>query len=224
MDITQKYIFSGLVLVFAMAGLVFAILSEQLQIFAKYRGVLRKKIAGGYNSAMKIMVVNRLGAVIYFLLIGFSIESGASSGALLIGYSFAMLILFVANSVLFYRLKIYLLKSDSGITLLPLTELPRGIILASFFATTFNLLGLTLPWLAGSYYQEFRLTLANMSFVFNSIFTIINVYYIEHRFALAVDEEASEIHSFLFSIVVSRIFASFFMSIVFGMLYAFTVQ
>ena len=46
-------------------GLAVCVLTDQLQLVAKVNGSLKNKVAR-YNSAMKIMVVNRLGAVLLF--------------------------------------------------------------------------------------------------------------------------------------------------------------
>ena len=46
----------------ALIGLQLAIFSDYYQPIAKYQGSVINRVAGGYNLAMMIMVVNRLGA------------------------------------------------------------------------------------------------------------------------------------------------------------------
>jgi hypothetical protein len=49
----------------------------------------------------------------------------------------------------------------------------------ALLAVTFNLIGLTLPHLGASIFTDYRMTIANFGFIFNSCFTLISVFFIE---------------------------------------------
>ena len=191
----------------ALAGLVFAIFADHLQIIAKYMGSQTKRIAGGYNLAMKVMVANRLGAVLYFLLIGFSIDNGLASSTLAIGLSLAIASLVLPTIGILIWLQRRLNAERTGFRVFDLSAWPRTIVFATFMATVLNLLGLTVPWIASATFPELRLTLANTSFLFNTLFTVINVFYIEHKLAQIVDEATEEIHGFVVGVIFARLMA-----------------
>lgn len=191
----------------ALFGLAVAIFSDHLQIIAKYQGALRLRVAAGYNLAMKVMVLNRVGAVLYFLLLSFNIDNGLSPHKLKLGLGFLIISVSIPTVGLIVWLQKRISSSGASLNVLDSTQWPKAIVVASFFATVLNLLGLTLPWVAATNYPELRLTLANTSFLFNTAFTVINVFYIEHRFAQLVDAEAVQIHSFVAGVVAARLLA-----------------
>jgi hypothetical protein len=191
----------------ALAGLVLAILTDHLQILAKYQGAVKQRVAGGYNLAMKIMVINRFGAVMYFMLIAFNIDNGLSFMKLAIGLAFAVGSLVIPTLALIFWLQRRAGATGSLLVRLDTSNWPKTITFASFLATSFNLLGLTIPWIAGAAYPDFRLTLANSSFVFNTIYSIINVFYIEHAFARLVDSRSTQIRGFVIGVMIARLAA-----------------
>ena len=185
-------------------GLIISLCTEQSQIVAKTRSVFIGKIATGYMSAMRIMIVNRFGAILYVFFIGLAIDLGIENQTLLIvpiiasvavlGYN----LLLVANRAKILRF----VESDKE------PSLPKIIILvgcryafASFLATLFNILGLTLPFLLSNTFPEYRLSLANSGFLLNAFFTMINVLVIETRYAAIVDEGSHE-DAYRFSVAI----------------------
>ena len=87
-------------------GLAVCVLTDQLQLVAKVNGSLKNKVAGGYNSAMKIMVVNRLGAVLYFFTSSLYIESAANPKSINIIYILGILLsVFLIGTASLYYLK-----------------------------------------------------------------------------------------------------------------------
>lgn len=203
----------NLLFVAAMAGLVFAIAADHFQIIAKYQGAVNRRVAAGYNLAMKTMVLNRFGAVIYFMLLAFNIENGLSQTTLAIGLAAALCSLAFPTLALLFWLQRSSGENGSLLNRLDTENWPKGVMFASFLGTIFNLLGMTIPWIAGAAYPEFRLTLANSSFVFNTIYSIINVFYIEHRFALLIDRDSTEVRGFVFGVMVARLAAIITVSI-----------
>lgn len=191
----------------ALIGLAMAILADHLQIIAKYMGSQTQRIAGGYNLAMKVMVANRSGAVLYFLLIAFNIDNGLDPDTLVIGLALTIAIIALPTVVLLVWLQRRLDGQGSNFRVLDTAQWPKTIVIATLFATCLNLLGLTVPWIASASYPELRLTLANTSFLFNTLFTIVNVFYIEHHLARIVDEGAEQIHGFVSGVIVARLIA-----------------
>jgi hypothetical protein len=104
-------------------------------------------------------------------------------------------------------------RVDAVVWVLDVAHWPKPIVVAAFLATILNLLGLTLPWVAAATFPEHRLTLANTSFLFNTVFTIINVFLIEHRFARLIDAEAVKIHGFVAGVIMARLLAIFIVGI-----------
>ncbi|MEJ6403193.1 hypothetical protein [Yoonia sp. 2307UL14-13] len=195
--------------VVALLGFALAMLADHLQILAKYNGAVNKRVAGGYNLAMKVMVANRVGAVLYFLLMAFNVDNGLSAHTLAVGLAVTVGCIAVPTVGLMIWLQKQLKAQGSALSVLDVSHWPKAIVIATFCATSLNILGLTLPWIAGATYPELRLTLVNTSFLFNTFFTVINVFYIEHHFARLVDREAHQIHGFVAGVMAAR-FASFF--------------
>lgn len=199
---------SVVLLILAMIGLAIAILSDHLQIIAKYEGALRGRVAGGYNLAMKIMVLNRLGAAGYFLLISFNIDKGLTSGVLGPALSITVVSVSIPTALLLIWLQHRIDRNGEGGRVFDASTWPKSLLAAVFLATCCNLLGLTIPWIAGAAYPNLRLTLSNTSVLFNALFTAVNVFYIEHQFANLVDRGERNLYKFVAAVTVSR-FASF---------------
>lgn len=199
-------------LALAFFGLFACILTDHFQIIVKYNGSKNKRVAFGYNRAMKVMVFNRMGAVIFFLFVAFSIDRGTGPNLLINGFSIILFILCIPT-FLFYRLIHRDIKENSPTTE-KLNNISIFIIINSFFATILNILGLTMPWIAAAIYSEFRLTLANTSFLFNTFYTLLNVFYIEHRLASYIDTASDEIVRFVTYVIIGRFLALLLMSIV----------
>lgn len=198
---------SNILLVIGLFGLSFAILAEQAQLLAKHHGSITKHVAQGYNLAMKIMVANRFGAVIYSLLIAFNIDNGLAPSKLATGYAVTITLLAIPTIIMLIILQKTIKDTGSKIHVLDRSHWPHYIVIATFLAISFNLLGFTLPWLAGAAYPDMRLTLANTSFLFNTIFTMINVFFVEHHFAKLVDSDKNEIHGFAAGVLIARLTA-----------------
>lgn len=187
----------------ALLGLLIAVFTDHLQTVAKYRGAKRNKIASGYNQAMKIMVLNRIGAVLYFLFLSFSIDNGVDTVQLKFGLGAVSVICAVPVLLTFLLLDRKLPENNIG-GAINFKNYPFKIMVAAFIATTFNNLGLTIPWIAASIFPDFRLTLANTSFLFNTIFTVINVFYIEQKLASIIDANHVDLENFTSGLIIAR--------------------
>lgn len=201
----------------ALIGLAICIFADQMQTFAKYRGALANTIAGGYNRAMKIMVVNRIGAVLYNLTNAYNVDHGLPPSLLSRGLGLTIFLMGIAALLLLVWMYVDVRRTHPTIELFDVKRWPLALITATFFATAFNLLGLTIPWVAAASMPEMRLTLANTSFLFNTIFTVINVFYIEHLFARLADKRDSNIHQFVAAVIAARLLAFILVGAVLGL-------
>lgn len=193
-------------LLISLLGLIFAMFTEQLQLIAKYQGALRNTVAGGYNNAMKIMVMNRLGGVLYFLFMAFAIDLGTQAETVALYTGLSAIALAMLSGIVFIRL------IDDRLALLAdlriIEHAGRRVVYLSFFANIFNILGLTVPMILSAWVPEFRLTLANTGFFFNIIFTVINIFIIENHIAKLIDVKASTLKEFTRLIFLSRFAAA----------------
>lgn len=84
--------YSHAMLAIACFGLLVAMVFEQAQIVAKYRGARRGVVATGYNNAMKLLVANRFGAVTYLFFVALAIDLGIAPGTLAAGLAATLLL------------------------------------------------------------------------------------------------------------------------------------
>ena len=192
---------SQIFIVIAVLGLTTAVILDQLQVVAKVQGAAKSKIASGYHNAMKLLVLNRVGAVFYFTSIAIIIETkhGAETVQSVMFYALLLIVLFLTFGLGFYRRK----------KILTLKLRMSRLTAASMVANFCNLIGLTVPWLLGSYFMEYRLMLANTSFIVNSLYTVINVLYLEKILADAIDESPEDVSVVAGELVIGRLFAAF---------------
>lgn len=165
-------------------GLAISIIVEQAQLIAKYRGVAQKKVAGGYNAAMKIMVLNRFGAVMYFLLISLSIDLGMRAERIGKFFVFAILGVGVFNFCVIIKL---IQENKLRVCEVFFEGVRSTPIIMSMIAALFGILGLTFPMLLSAENPDLRLTMANTGFLLNTVFTIITVFFVESHLAEIID-------------------------------------
>ena len=193
-----------LALVLSVIGLLIATFMEQIQLVMKYFGATKGRVAWGYNLAMKVLVVNRLGAVCFLLFMGFSIDAGTPARSVTLAFAIGFAILTVLNlSIgLWFHNRASVSKAGKA------TQAERQFAALSAIAGGFNLLGFSIPLILGSLYPEFRLTLANLSFIFNSVCTVLIVFVIEHHMAKLIDENSERLGVFSYLVIVARAPAS----------------
>ena len=188
----------------ASIGLALCIMVEQSQLLLKYAGALQAKVAGGYNNAMKIMVLNRFGAVLYFFIIAIVIDVGMPASTIAIGFVVAIISVGLFDLVVFIRV-----ASQESLIFAQLfaTERSGFPILMAAVASVFGILGLTLPMLLSAQNPELRLTMANTGFLLNSIFTILTVFFVESYFANLIDRgsDREQIARFVAAVFLTRL-------------------
>lgn len=83
----------------------------------------------------------------------------------------------------------------------------RLAILGAFVATLFSLVGLTIPLIWSAANPELRLTLANSGFLFNSLFTLINVFLVESEIARMIDGQCARLRPMVQGLYTMRFLA-----------------
>jgi len=209
----------------ACAGLWLSLSTEQSQIVAKTKNALAGRIATGYMRAMQIMILNRLGTIIYTLCLSLSIEIGISNQKLLMVSMFSCCGVFIYNLFLLLRrrniLKFNGSEADYSISKI-LFHQKIYILLAVYSATLLNVLGLTIPMLLSNSIPDYRLTLSNTGFLLNTGFTLVNVLIIERNFARLIDVRAhGDTYIFVTSVFTMRLTALFTALAVLSLFYVY---
>ena len=182
-------------------SLAFAQLCEQYQIPLKLFSARKDKVATGYNNAMKSMVINRCFIIIYLFSISFSIENGASS-SIIFKSAITAFIIWTILSFMLFKYTITKLKLKVG----ECKWATNRYGWLALIAVTFNLIGLTLPHLGASIFIDYRMTIANFGFIFNTCFTLISVFFIEKVLSSYFDRGTVD-DSAIISILYLRTFA-----------------
>lgn len=164
-------------------GFFFADAAGQAQIFVRVRGATVGRIAMGFQWSTEVLLLNRLGAAAYFLMLSFYIESGGTIERLLLLLSFSLVLIIIFNLWMMLKLAGALKISNWSDTFH--TEV--AVLSAAFVATLFSVLGMTVPYFSGIFFPEYRLTLANSSFVLNTVFTLLIVFVVDKRVASYID-------------------------------------
>ncbi len=180
------------------ASLWLTIFSEYMQVYPKLLGAERKKIAYGYNQAMKVMLFNRAGSAIFFILIALYIEKYA-------GYtkvSDLFQVFFLINTLILILVLYY--------KRLPVTRNVNTNIfgLFCFVAYFFGHMGLTVPFYLAESFPEFRMTLSYSGVLLNTFFTLINTLYIEKKLAGYFDNDIDVAKIFVSKLMFARLLSN----------------
>ena len=199
-------------LLIACFGLVAATFFEQSQLIAKAIGAHRRQIATGYNNAMKLMVANRAGAIGYFFMIAIAIDLGTSAETIQSAFAATMVLIALSSTALFLYHRKLERASTALASFAPTQASAEGFthretlaLWGALGATVLNLAGLTIPMIWSATYPDLRLTLANTGFLFNTIFTLINVFLVESEVARQIDENPAGLHPFVARILLIKI-------------------
>ena len=177
--------------------------AENRQLFARVKGASTGYIANGFQAAMEGMLYNRLGAVIFHFVTSFYIENGGELYLFILAIIASSIALFVYNISLLRDLSVF--RATVTGDLLPRKEY-QILLIASYLAPIFILTGLSFPYALGIIFYDFRLTLANLGFIFNTFFTLLTVLIIDKTIARLIDLNPKIAGAAAHSIVKVRIF------------------
>mgnify|MGYP001426905058 FL=1 len=197
----------NLLLLLVVFGLALAIIPDYYQLIFKKIGFQAGKLATGYNNAMKVMVLNRFGAVLYFLCISFMVDTKTSLSFLFQAYMLSFFVITI--------FAIYIFKKHSN------NYKVNSLIYAAFISDLFNKLGLSIPFILGILLPEYRLTLAQTGFLFNTIYLIINVFIIENDVSKNFDTKGADFKPSFNSIIIGRALSCMVVTLVFTCLFYF---
>ncbi len=184
MTVLEPTIMQGL-LVFIACGFFLLHAAENYQIFARVSGYKKGRIAGGYQSAMEGMLINRVGAVVFHLVTSFYVENGGYVTDFLLSIVVCSFLLLVFNAFLLNKI---ISNTTSELSNMPKIRRDKTLITASYIAPIFILFGLSIPYALGMVFYDYRLTLANTGFLFNTFFTLVTVLIIDKRISAAIDD------------------------------------
>lgn len=213
-------------------GLFVTLAFEIIQIFPKVAGAIVGRNSLGANSALRLLIFNRAGAALFFPSFGFLVDSGWGFSALTLLSILALVsfsVFVMSLNVFFDRyLQIFarLFFADGARASISVEELAGegdsparlGHVDAFWFSALagfFGCLGLTLPMLVGSLFPEYRLTLANTGFVFNSVFSVLTVFVIDRRLSEYCDQRSSELPSFSRATLIGRFAGALLLALVY---------
>ena len=134
------------------------------------------------------MVLNRFGAAFFFTSAGFLVDIGVSSERFLVLFSLAwamvgfLSLLYIRSWRTVYKLAaFYVFGSENGGSDTSVIKFTFRDVLINF-PFIFNLIGISIPVMAASYFPDLRGGLLQIGFVFNSIATLLVVFVVEPKF------------------------------------------
>ena len=190
----------GLLLAISL-GYILANASDQYQIVARLNGALTGKVASGYQLAMEVMLINRVGAAFYFLSTALFIERDGQLGRYIFIIGVSLFVVTVMNAFFLGYVGKRIKVKDK---LIFRQYLSLGIF--SIIAFVFGHAGLTVPYIAGFIWTDYRLTFANSGFVLSSVFTLITTLVIDKKLSKEIDSKSEVLSSLVYAIIVGRVF------------------
>lgn len=208
----------------AVSGLVISIFFEIAQIFPKVAGGVVGKNSIGANAALKTLLMNRIGAAAFYPVIGWKIDSGAGHEEIatlfLLGAFLLTLILF-AMTIIFNRViestASFFFNVNVKLGDQPLISETAGrvvgahggqrFVAAVAVAGVFGHIGMFGPLLLAAVFPSYRLMISQMGFIFNSIFSVMSVFYIDRRLSSLCEEGSRNLVDFGRYVLVGRMIA-----------------
>jgi hypothetical protein len=185
-------------------GLFLATLVDSAQLFVKTKGISTGKVAGAYNNAMKIMLLNRLGAILFVSGSSILIDNNISGFGLIQLYFAPIILILISYLIIMYKRRLFKIR----------------INFLYVFMYILNLLSLMLPYYLAANSQSWTLTLSNSGFLLNTIVTFINLFVVEKKLASILDSKSQQlVRPFESEIMCSRLVAAIFVLSCLGFYY-----
>ena len=192
-------------------GYFLANAADQYQIVARLNGAEVGKVASGYQLAMEVMLINRIGAAFYFLATALFIESGGNLSHYVFSIGVALILVTSVNIYLLYPILKGMRVSDNQAP-----SMFSSMTIFSAVAFVFGHAGLTVPYIAGFMIPDYRLTLANSSFLLTSIFTLLTTLVIDRKLSREIDDNSGRLRELVYSVIIGRIFCGILLIIPLG--------
>jgi len=160
------------------------------------------------------MVINRAAIVVFYACISFSIDSGVETKTLLWAFIAGLSAFILSSTILSWVFA----RRDLNIPSAPWPNKKEAwLTFGNVLACSCHLLGLAIPFILGTIFFDYRLTLANFSFIFNTTYVLITVFLIENKLAKLIDQNSDRLAGYTFMIMAARIPSAFIVLI--GLLY-----
>lgn len=201
-------------------GLAITIFFELAQVFPKVAGGVVGKNSIAANAALKTLLLNRIGATLFFPIVGWKIDHGASAiqiaSLMLIGMAAITLITSISiinyYKIIEYTATKFLSIDKSHVNQISISsgyEKKYKFIVIVFIAGLFGHLGMLAPLLVASLLPEYRLTISQLGFLFNSVFSVITIYYIDRKISLLCEDNHPNLVGYGKQILLGRLSAMF---------------
>ncbi|TVZ38653.1 hypothetical protein P886_3027 [Alteromonadaceae bacterium 2753L.S.0a.02] len=197
-------------------GFFLALFVESLTLFLRVAGAENGLNAYASYLILLFMLVNRVGASVMFPCSGALTDLGVSIKFVAMVFSLAIILTAAGLSLLIlYRKAVVKLLSRifpdefPHRVISPENNHPTGIRLVMFsaFIFTFNLLGIVVPVMGAIWFNEYRASIIQTGFLFNSIGTIFNTIYLEKRVAICAERSPKMLLTVVNTIVWGKLLA-----------------
>lgn len=169
-------------------GFVFAYLIDHITLSLRVVGLRLDAFAKSTLRSTQIMILNRLGAAIFFTSAGFLVDIGTSTQQFLALFSLAsalagfLCLIYIRSWGATSKLvAFYVFGAKNNVFNAKVVNFTFRDILLNY-PVLFSLLGIGIPVISASVFPEFRGTLLQIGFLFNTISTLLVVFVIEPKF------------------------------------------
>jgi len=216
-------------------GLVLSVIVDNLVVTSRFAAAsLNSNAIGSYLSQV-LSLLSRLSVVLFLPFSALLIDLGALTKDLIFLYflcSVSMVIiitLLYRNRSIFYhffmvRVEKLLPNKTFQKNLIPryifkIADIKHPLFIASFFVSSINLIGLTLPLIISSIYTDYSTFLSHLGGLINVSATLVNTFILEKRLSISFESSLKD-DEILVLLVISRIFAYLLVSILFIIWYS----
>jgi hypothetical protein len=169
-------------------GFVFAFFIDHIPLSLRVVGFKLDAFPLSTLRSSQIMILNRFGAAFFFTSAGFLVDIGISPERFLALFSLAWALVGFL-SLLYIRCWRTIYKFTAFYAFGNKNAVPDTRVIKFTFRDVlinypflFNLIGISIPVIAASYFPDFRGTLLQIGFLFNSIATLLVVFVVEPKF------------------------------------------
>ena len=210
-------------------SLFLAFSGDMLQYAARIASSLYDHPNLSTHIASLCMLINRIGAAIALMIIGYMIDSGFSAKLITEIYAIFSLILSFSYLFLYKNGYIFLFYAKKAIVKYYGVEISSTSMRSDFIQTKIkydiavvyvvSLLGFFFPSVAAAYFTQFKATLLQSGFILNSFATLYFALVVEKRMALTLNDGSIPDKLQMFSeFMLARFCGSFFTSVSFYVL------
>ena len=168
-------------------GFIFSFFVDNFPLSLRVLGHRLDKFPISTLRSTQVMVLNRFGTAFFFASAGFLVDIGFGPGGFLILFSMTMIISGLLTLLYIRKWKLISMSflkyvfSSKEILKTRVASFSIKRILINY-PCLFNLIGLSAPIILASLFPDYRGTLLQLGFLFNSISTLLVVFVIEPKF------------------------------------------